>query len=85
VDKRDISPPLAIDDKKIKEWLQKLDKWSSLICEEYSITCQDFGTEGHFTYQCKYNYDPVLATYNNEDKCNASMEVIQVVLYMGAH
>ena len=30
-------------------------------------------------------YDPVLATYNSEDKCNASMEVIQVVLYMGAH
>jgi hypothetical protein len=48
-DKRDISPPLAIDDEKIKEWLQKLDKWSSLICKEYSITCKDCGTKGHFT------------------------------------
>jgi hypothetical protein len=48
-DKRDISPPLAIDDEKIKEWLQKLDKWSSLICEDYSITCKDCGTKGHFT------------------------------------
>jgi hypothetical protein len=82
-EKRDKIPPLAINDEKIKEWIALLDEWAPITCDEYFVTCKECKMEGHYAYQCKYNVDPILAIYNRSDKCNVSIEVLQLVLYYG--
>ena len=69
----------------LQEWLSWVSYYSSMLCASYQVICEDCGSKEHLTYQCEYNFDPVLATYNSSDNCNASMEVIEMVLYRGAH
>jgi hypothetical protein len=38
----------------------------------------------HLNYQCKDSNDEVLATYNS-DKCYASLEMVEYMLFQGAY
>ena len=57
--------------------------YSSMLCASYQLQCEDCRSEDHLNYQCEYNVDTVLATYNSSDKCHASMELLEFVLFSG--
>ena len=61
-----------------------MDNYSSMLCASYQLQCEDCGSKDHLNYQCEYNVDTILATYNSSDKCHASMELLELVLYTGA-
>ena len=69
----------------LQEWLSWVSYFSSMLCASYTMICEDCGSKEHLTYQCEYNFDLVLATCNSTDNCNASMEVIKIMIYRGAH
>ena len=48
------------------------------------MICVDCGSNEHLNYQCKHNIDLVLATYNITNGCNASMKVLEHMLFLGA-
>jgi len=88
---------LAIEDKrdtnissmvKRHRTLEELRIWvsdySSMLCASYLLTCEFCGSIDHINYKCKCNIDTMLASYNSGDKCNASMELLEFVLFTGS-
>jgi hypothetical protein len=52
-----------------------------MICASYLLQCDHCGSKDHLNYQSEYNIDTILATYNSTDKCHASIELLDFVVY----
>jgi hypothetical protein len=53
--------------KTLEEWLRWVSDYSSILCASYNFSCEDCGSKDHINYQCEYNVDTVLASYNRSD------------------
>ena len=73
----------ALEDNFFMEWLSWVDDYSSMLHASYPMPCEECGSKEHFNYQCKYNNDPILASYNTSKKCTASITDIELVLFKG--
>ena len=56
--------------------------YAHTLCSSYQIICLHCMCAGHFFFQCSRTYDEFVASYNSSD---ANSEVIEYVLYEGAH
>ncbi len=52
------------------------------LCSSYQIICLQCMCAGHFCFRCSHTYDESLASFYSND---ANREVIEYVLYEGAH
>lgn len=56
----------------------------TMLSTFFLIECDNRGTEDHLNYQCDCNSNAMLATYNSNDKCHVSMEILEFVIFTGA-
>jgi hypothetical protein len=68
----------------IKGLLICVDNCSTMLCASYVLECDKCGSEDNLNYQCECNSDTILANYNSTDKCHASMEVLEFVIFTSA-
>ena len=68
----------------LKGLLIWLDNFSTMLSAFFLIECDNCGAEDHLNYQCDCNSNTMLATYNRNDKCHASMEILEFVIFTGA-
>ena len=68
----------------LKGLLIWVDNCSTMLSAFFLIECDKCGGKDHFDYQCDCNSNAILATYNSDDKCHASMEVLEFVIFTGA-
>jgi hypothetical protein len=73
--------------KTLEEWLRWVSDYSFLLCASYKFIfiCEYCGSKDHINYQCEYNVDTILASYNRSNKCYVDMEVLERVLYTGCY
>ena len=68
----------------LNKWLIWVNDYSSILCASYQFVCEDCGSKDHIAYQCKYNIDPALASYNRDEfKSLVDMKVLEFVLFTG--
>jgi hypothetical protein len=67
--------------KTLSEWLTWVDNYSSMLCASYIIDCEECGCSNHFNYQCHFNIDPAIPSYNfDQFKKIVDVEVLEYVL-----
>ena len=71
---------------RMRKLLEALQKIAVQFCELHGITCCNRRVVKHSHYQCKYNSDPIIACYREDEcLCPDIEEVEKYIAYVGAH
>ena len=70
------------DDMEVSKMYCQVIHLAHKLCSSYTIFCPHCMVAGHFSFQCSHTYNESLVSYENGD---ATSEVLEYVLYKGAH
>ena len=71
---------------RVGKLLKALHKIANQFCELHGITCCNRRVVKHSHYQCKYNSDPIIACYREDEcLCPDIEQVEKYIAYVGAH